>query len=148
MNSIQINTGEKRLPIIRDGKDVGELVFNPTDTLFAERFYALLGEMKKTLNDFKAKGEALKTAERDEDGMPVNMQEHIALQKDLCDYLREKIDKTFGDGTSQKAFDEVRNLDVYVQFFDGILPFFQQARSERVAMYTTSTSAKRNRRKK
>lgn len=146
MDNIQINTGEKRVTINGDHERV--IVFNPMDTLFAERFYALLGEMKKTLKDFKAKGEALKTAERDEDGMPVNMQEHINLQKELCDYLRERIDKTFGEGTSQKAFGEVRNLDVYVQFFDGILPFFQQARAERVALYTTKASAKRNKRKK
>lgn len=146
MDNIQIITGEKRVTINGDHDRV--IVFNPTDALFAERFYALLSEMQKTLKDFKAKGEALTTSERDEDGMPVNMQEHISLQKYLCDYLREKIDKVFGDGTSQKAFGEVRNLDVYLQFFDGILPFFQQARSERVAMYTTSTSAKRNRRKK
>lgn len=146
--AINITTGEKIVPIIRDGNVVGELSFNPTDVLFAERFYALLGDMQKNLKEYKAQGEALKKAAKDEDGMPVNMQEHITLQRELCDYLREKVDKVFGDGSSQKVFGDNRNLEIYKQFFDGMMPFFQQARAERVAMYTTSASAKRTRRKK
>lgn len=145
MDNIQISTGEKRVTINSDPDKV--IVFNPTDILFAERFYALLGDMQKTLKDFREKGVALSRAQKDENGIPVNIQEHIDLQRELCDYLREKTDKVFGEGTSQKVFGEVRNLDVYKQFFDGILPFFQQARAERIAMYTTETSKKRNRRR-
>lgn len=146
MDNIKITTGEKRVTINNDPDKV--IVFNPTDILFAERFYALLGDMQKTLKDYREKGIALQKAPKDEDGIPVNIQQHIDLQRELCDYLREKTDKVFGDGTSQKVFGDVRNLDVYKQFFDGILPFFQQARADRVAMYTTETSAKRNRRRK
>lgn len=145
---INITTGEKVVPIIRDGNLTGKLSFNPTDVLFAERFYALLGDMQETLKEYKAQGEALRKAEKDTDGMPVNVQEHIALQRELCNYLREKIDKVFGDGSSQKIFGDTRNLEIYKQFFDGMMPFFQQARAERVAMYTTTASAKRTRRKK
>lgn len=146
MDNIQINTGEKRVTINNNPNKV--IVFNPTDILFAERFYALLGDMQKTLKDYREKGVALQKAAKDEDGIPVNIQQHINLQHELCDYLRDKTDKVFGDGTSQNIFGDVRNLDVYKQFFDGILPFFQQARADRVAMYTTETSAKRNRRRK
>jgi len=70
------------------------------------------------------------------------------MQVELCNYLREKTDKIFGDGTSLKLFGEVRNLEVYQQFFDGILPFFKKARAEKVAKYTTESSAKRTRRKR
>ena len=145
---LQINTGIVSLAIMRDGKDTGTLSFNPTDTLFAERFYALLGELQKSLNDYKARGIELSKKGFDQDGVPVNVEEQIAMQIQLCNYLREKIDKIFGEGTSQKLFGEVRNLEIYQQFFDGILPFFQQARAEKVAKYTTEASAKRNRRKK
>ena len=145
---INITTGEKNVPIIRDGEVVGELSFNPTDVLFAERFYALLGDMQKTLKEYKAQGQELAKSKKDNGGIPVNMEEHITLQRDLCNYLREKIDNVFGDGSSQKVFGDTRNLEIYKQFFDGMMPFFQQARAERVAMYTTTASAKRTRRKK
>lgn len=147
-NTIQIDTGIVELAIVRDRKDAGTLSFNPTDTLFAERFYALLGELQQSLNDYKERGVELSKKGADEDGVPVNVQEHIALQIELCNYLREKTDKIFGEGTAQKLFGEVRNLEVYQQFFDGILPFFQQARAEKVVKYTTDASAKRNRRRK
>ncbi|MBI5954376.1 MAG: hypothetical protein HY865_22190 [Chloroflexi bacterium] len=146
-NTIQINTGTVDLAIVRDNNSAGTLSFNPTDTLFAERFYALLGDLQKNLKDYKERGLELGKKGVDEDGVPQNVEEHIALQIELCNYLRDKTDKVFGEGTSQKLFGEVRNLEVYKQFFDGILPYFQQARAEKVARYTTETSAKRNRRK-
>ena len=48
-NTIQINTGVVELAIVRDGNSVGSLSFNPTDVLFAERFYALLGVLQQSL---------------------------------------------------------------------------------------------------
>jgi hypothetical protein len=147
-NTIQIKTGIVDLSIVRDGSDVGTLSFNPTDTLFAERFYALLGDLQKSLEDYKERGVKLSEKGDDENGIPVNVEAQIALQIELCNYLREKTDKIFGDGSSEKLFGEVRNLEVYQQFFDGILPFFQQARAEKVAKYTTEASAKRNRGKR
>jgi hypothetical protein len=146
--TLQINTGIVDLAIVRDGISVGTLSFNPTDTLFAERFYALLGELQKNLKEYKERGIELSKNGNDKDGVPVNVEAHIALQIELCNYLREKTDKIFGEGTAQKLFGEVRNLEVYQQFFDGILPFFQQARAEKVAKYTTNASVKRNRRKR
>lgn len=143
-NTINISTGQVDLSIVRDGKDAGVLSFNPKDTLFAERFYALLGELQKSLEDYKQRGIELSKKGNDKSGAPVNAEEHIALQVELCNYLREKTDKVFGDGTAQKLFGEVRNLDVYNQFFDALMPYFQRARAERVAMYTSDASAKRN----
>lgn len=144
--TIQIDTGEKRVQITRDGKSAGELVFIPSDILFAERFYALLDELNAKLVEFRLLQAQFKQTKPDE--LPSDMPERIALQRDLCEYMREKIDHIFGKGTSQILFGEVRNLDVYKQFFDGILPFFKLARAERVAQYTTVASAKRTRRKK
>ncbi len=144
--NIQINTGEKRVSITRDGKDAGELVFIPSDILFAERFYALLDELSVKLSEYKRLNLQFKPAQENE--VPKDMAEKIALQRDLCEYMRDKIDLIFGKSTSQMVFGDVRNLDVYKQFFDGILPFFKQARAERVAQYTTDASAKRRKRKK
>jgi hypothetical protein len=38
-------------------------------------------------------------------------------------------------------------LEMFEQFFSGVTPFVQTARSEKIAQYTTTASAKRNRRK-
>lgn len=145
--NININTGEKRVMINKDPSRV--LVFNPTDVLFAERFYALFGELKTKLTEFNKRGAELSAnMQKDSDGMPVNIDKQIALQIETSNYLRDKVDELFGEGTSKIAFGEVRNLDVIMQLLDGILPFFESVRSEKVAMYTTSASAKRNKRKR
>ncbi|MBK8467730.1 MAG: hypothetical protein IPL32_18100 [Chloracidobacterium sp.] len=145
-SSIVINTGEKRVMINDDPTRV--IVFNPTDVLFAERFYTLLGELKEKLTEFNLQGQELGRSEKDSDGMPVNMAAQIQLQIETCNYMREKVDQLFGDGTSQTAFGDVRNLEVFRQFFDGILPFFETTRVEKVASYTTAASARRSKRKK
>lgn len=145
--NIHINTGEKRVTINDDPTRV--IVFNPTDVLFAERFYSLLGELKQKLNEFKERGAALSAeSKKDEDGLPVNMQAQISLQVETCNYLSEKVDALFGKDTSQKAFGDVRNLEVFLQFFNGVLPFFETARAEKIAAYTSPASAKRNKRKR
>jgi hypothetical protein len=146
MPTIQIDTGEKRVQITRNGQPAGELVFSPSDILFAERFYALLDELNIKLIEYRKLQEQFKPTNPNE--LPSDMTERIALQRDLCEYMREKIDHIFGNDTSQTVFGDVRNLDVYKQFFDGILPFFKQVRAERIAQYTTPASAKRNKRKK
>lgn len=145
--NINISNGEKRVTINNDLTRV--IVFNPTDVLFAERFYSLLGELKTKLIELDRRGAELSAAtKKDEDGMPVNMAEQISLQVETCNYLREKVDIIFGTGTSQMAFGEARNLESFKQLFDGILPFFETVRAEKVAAYTSQASAKRNKRKR
>lgn len=50
MDSIRIDTGGVRLMVNGDPQRV--IAFNPHDVVFAERFYALLGEFKGAEQDF------------------------------------------------------------------------------------------------
>lgn len=108
-----------------------------------------MDELQRTLRDYQERANILESnKKKDENGLPVNLLDQIKLQRELSDYFREKIDVTFGEGTSQTAFGETRNLDVCKQFFNGILPFFQTARAEKIAQYTSVTSAKKTKHKK
>ena len=137
MDSLQINTGEKRIPITRDGVSAGELVFNPSDTLFAERFYKLIGEFENKLTQYQVKSVVLE-ADNTPNGndLPANMGARLELVKEACEYARESIDKVFGAGTSQTVFGDTYSLDSVQQFFEGITPYIKTARTEKVAKYT------------
>jgi hypothetical protein len=72
-------------------------------------------------------------------GVPVNMKEKLALMLDICYFMRGQMDSVFGVGTSQKVFGDANTLDMFTQFFDGITPFIQKNRAEKMAKYTAAT---------
>lgn len=146
MDSLQINIGEKRIAI--NGDENRLLIFNPSDVLFAERFYKLIGEFETKLTEYQ-KRSAVLDANKSLDGnqIPANMGERLELQKESCNYCRENIDRVFGVGTSQIVFGDTLSLDAVQQFFEGITRFIEPARTEKIQKYTTPASAKRNKRK-
>jgi hypothetical protein len=146
LDSLQINTGEKHIAINGDENRV--IVFNPTDVIFAEKFYNLVGDFENKLTEYQRRGEVIDENQvTDKKGVPSNLDERLALLREVCEYVRERIDHLFGIGTSQKAFGDTLSLDVFQQFFTGITPFIQTTRAEKIAQYTTTASAKRNKRK-
>lgn len=120
------------------------LVFNPSDVIFVEKFYKLLDNFQKSLTQYQSRFEALeKVKETDTNGVPVNVEARFDVIKEVCGYIRDEIDSLFGAGTSQMVFGDSMNLDAFAQFFDGIKPFIQKARTEKIEKYTN----KRPRRK-
>ena len=143
MESLHINTGEIRLCVNDDPARV--IVFNPTDISFAERFYGLLGEFEVKEKEYRRKAEALQqNTETDAFGIPKNFGPALALLRETCGFLREKIDDVFGAGTSQAAFGDANTLDMFEQFFGGITPFVQIAREKQVGKYTAPATSYRN----
>jgi hypothetical protein len=139
MQSLHINTGEIRLCVNDDPDRV--IAFNPTDISFAERFYGLLSEFEEKEKEYRHKAEALQgNTEIDSLGIPKNFGGALALLRETCGFLREKIDEVFGAGTSQAAFGDANTLDMFEQFFTGITPFVQKAREKQVGKYTTPVS--------
>lgn len=135
MDSIQINTGEKRIAINGDSNNV--IIFNPTDVMFAERFYRLIGSFQKKLTQYQGEARELeKNVSQDEYGIPLNAPELLELTKSGCLFVRSEIDGLFGEGTSQKVFGDTLSMDAFTQFFDGMSPFFQVARSDKLQKYT------------
>lgn len=134
VDTLRIDTGAVRLAI---NGDEGRIIeFNPEDIVFVERFYNLIKEFELKEVEFREKAEALaKISELDEHGIPVNTGENIKLVLELCNYLRKNIDHVFGQGTSEKVFENNQTLNMFEQFFTGILPFVNKARSEKISKY-------------
>lgn len=142
MDSLKINTGEKRIAVNGDENRV--IVFNPSDVMFAERFYKLIGEFQERLTQYQAQAETLdQEAEVDENNIPLNLQARLKLVKEACTFVYEKMDVIFGAGTAQAAFQGAYNLDAVTQFFEGIMPYIQDARAEKIAKYTNKRPVKR-----
>lgn len=134
MENLQIDTGVKRLMI--NGDESRVLEFNPEDIVFAEKFYQLNKNFEQKAEELELTAERLeREATLDENGVPSNLKEQIQMTVDLCNYLREQIDLVFGTGTSQMLFGETQNMNMFEQFFNGIVPYIKQARSKKVAQY-------------
>jgi len=135
MQSLQINTGEIRLAINDDPNRV--IVLRPNDAIFAEKFYKMLGNFQHQFTEYQSKANAVesKTATDDND-IPLNTGERIDLLKEVCQYAHAQIDELIGVGTSQIVFGDSLNIDAIVQFFEGIRPYVQTARAEKVAKYS------------
>lgn len=135
MDSLRIDAGVKRIMVNDDPERVIE--FNPHDIVFAERFYRLLADFEAREGEFSARAEEIDRAEGD------NMGERLAFLREVCGYMRAQIDGLFGDGTSQKAFGDSLVLEMFQQFFTGVSPFIQAARTERTAQYRPKKNSKR-----
>lgn len=132
--SIYIKSATVRLLVNDDEARVIE--FNPEDISFIEAFYGLIKEFDKKMSEFKGKEIALeKDKTVDKYGIPVNTAKRIALTRSVCTYLRSKVDELFGEGTSDAAFGKANTLDMFTQFFEGITPYIEVARSKKVSKY-------------
>jgi len=147
MDSIRIDTGEKRISINDDPNRV--IVFNPNDALFVERFYHLVGELDVKIIEYEARSKEIDSVKDvDENGVPVNIEERISFLKESCEYFKAKIDQIFGENTSQTAFGDTLSLDVIVQFIDGITPFIGTVRKQKIEQYINAATGKKNKHKK
>lgn len=135
MDTLNTKSGIIELAINGDPENV--ISFDPTDALFAEKFYRMSSEFTKSMNDFQNKARNFQNT-KDENGIPLDVLDRITLVKDLCLYVRGKIDELFGAGTSQKVFGDSLNFESIAQFFDGILPYFKAARNAKMKKYTKS----------
>lgn len=133
--TIRVDAGLKRILINGDESKV--LEFNPLDILFAERFYALLDKFEKKRKEFEPQLDKLEEEiVEDEHGLPKNLPDSFALMKEMVHWLHEEIDILFKPGTAKMVFDDHVDFDMVQQFFDGLLPFIETARAEKIEQYT------------
>lgn len=118
--------------------------FNPNDLLFTERYYAMYAEFREKQKELEAKAEELENSELDDNGMPVNIGEQIEFMKQTCQFVYEKIDGLFGQGTSQKVFGDALDFEMIGQFFEGITPYFNKVREGKVNKYRNTATEKKN----
>lgn len=132
--NININTGEIRLTIDDDPTRV--IKFNPNDIGFAQRFYALIGNFEIKEKEYIEKAIKIdENKELDSLGIPKNTEEFLKLTREICDYVKQQIDLIFGEGTSETVFGDASTIEMFESFFNGIVPFIQQARSEKIEKY-------------
>lgn len=140
--SLTIDTGVIRLAI--NGDELRVIAFNPNDALFAEKFYKMLGTLQTRFTEYQIKADIVEAIqETDANGIPLNTGERIELMKEVCIFARGQIDELFGAGTSQTAFEDALSIEAIIQFFEGVKPFVQSARADKVAKYTNKTYQKR-----
>jgi hypothetical protein len=110
--------------------------FNPSDVIFAEKFESLIRDFEAKMVEYQARSDEIETNnELDEHGIPVNFEKRLSLMREVCEFVREKIDYIFGSGTSQKVFGDALSLNMFEQFFTQITPFIQADRQAKVAKY-------------
>lgn len=148
IDDIQINTGEKVLTI--NGDPLRTIRFNPDDLVFAEKFYNLISTFEAKSEEYIQRNNALEADKRKgADGLPINTPERLALLREACLFLRGQIDDLFGAGTSQTVFGDAINLNMFEQFFSGVLPYITAARTPKLQPYLKQTAevARRRHRK-
>lgn len=118
--------------------------FDPEDLNFIDGFYELIGEFEAKEAEYSKRAEELQSDEQlDGYGIPKNMKAVITLAKEVCEYMKEKVDQVFGDGTSEKAFGKAMALDMFGQFFDGVTPYISSARDSKIEKYTGNRAQRR-----
>lgn len=143
MLKINIDKGATRIPIVRDGEDVGVIAFNANSIEFADGFYNLLKNFDGRMAEFEKKATKLDGVTKvDEFGFPINTKEKLQLIKETCEYMREEIDKLFGENTCDIVFGDSNTLDMFSQFFEGVIPYFEKSRSLKIAKYTKGKPTK------
>jgi hypothetical protein len=142
MDSIRIETGVKKIQI-NDGPEYIE--FNPADVSFAERFYQLIQDFEVKQVEYQKRAEILDAGSNlvDANGIPINFPAGLAMMREVCEFMRVKIDGLFGKDTSRKCFGDALSLDMFGQFFTGITPFIKTARTEKVAKYQKKPHSKK-----
>jgi len=140
---LHINTGMKRILILRDNEPEQFIQFNPSDVDFAEKFYQLIGEFEAKQTEYKKRFDEIeKDTEIDKHDIPVNLPNKFTLLRGVCEFIKDRIDNLFGVGTSKIVFGDALTLNMFSQFFEGVAPFIQTARAEKVAKYQHHNSSK------
>jgi hypothetical protein len=145
MDNLVIDTGLRRLKVTRDGKEVGEVSYNPTDYIFAEKYYAIFAFFEQKQKEYEGRmAEMDASTEKDSFGFPANTPERLKLAEQICNDINEKIDEIFGENTSKIVFGDFKKLELYPQFFSSIAPDVQKARAQKVEKYITPKPRKRS----
>lgn len=132
---MKIQTGVV-VPIERNGKQVGEICFDPNDVAFAERVYDLIAEWGKKEKGYEAKAKALEAdSTEDEYGIPRNARARLKFLRESCEDMKASIDAIFGEGTSKTAFGDALSMDAIGQFLEGITPYLEEARGDKLDKY-------------
>ena len=128
MDTLKINLGNVSLKIVdENNNEKGIFTFNPNDINTANKFFDLLSELDIKKEEFTKRESEL--AEDDIKGK-------LALTLEVIDYFENKIDNIFGSGSSELIFGQTKSIDMFKDFFEGLMPYYQKASQNRIDKYT------------
>jgi len=128
MDTLKINLGNVSLKIVdENNNEKGIFTFNPNDINTANKFFDLLAELDIKKEEFTKRESEL--AEDDIKGK-------LALTLEVIDYFENKIDNIFGSGSSELIFGQTKSIDMFKDFFEGLMPYYQKASQNRIDKYT------------
>ncbi len=132
---IKIDDGAIELTVNDDPQRI--IRFNPNDIVFAEKVYDLIRDFEIKEVEYGEKAKMLdEEIALDAYGIPINTDKKLGFLRELCEYMRAKIDDIFGAGTSTAAFGSVMSIDIFVQFFEAVTPYIQKAREQKTSKYS------------
>lgn len=119
-NKIRITRGIKKIEV----NDDGEFILLPvSDDGFVVRFYKLMDQISGQAEELEKQETADITGQLD------LVEKIVAIERKT----KQDVEDLFGEGTCRKVFGEILpSMDLFVEFFGSILPFFEEYKKERM----------------
>ena len=131
-DSMKIVSSKKRIAINDDENRIIEI--NPGNTLQRKKYYELFTKLEKLGKELSVKSKELEKVG--------NVDATINLEEETFDRIAKEIDNVFGEGTIQKVTEGEKDLDMLVQFFEGLTPYFQKYNEEKIKKYGKNPKSK------
>lgn len=135
MAGIRVNTGAKRIEV-NDNGDYITLNFGDHD--FPNRFFSMLDKVQEIAKKAEEKEQEIRSSYADG-----SMEQQRAIFSFDCELHREiaaQVDGVFGPDTCKKVFgDIVPGIELYDDFFNQLMPYFEQfgkERAQRMSKYS------------
>ena len=133
MEKIRLQRNIKRIEVNNDGEFI-TLDFD--DLNLPYRFYGMVRKFEKDCAEFAAK-----LAEKLKDGSPEETNDElINAERELNIYLRDAVDKVFGEGTCRKVYGDILpSVEMHLQFFEALRPYFEEEgkrRQQKMSKYS------------
>ena len=125
MNNMKIVSSKKRIAINEDENRIIEI--NPGNTLQRKKYYELFDKLEKLGKDLSLKSKGLDAIK--------DFEKIVVIEEQTFDSIAKEIDNVFGEGTIQKITEGEKDLEMLVQFFEGLTPYFQDYNKEKMAKY-------------
>lgn len=130
MEGLKVNSSKVRLAINNDENRI--VVINPGNNLMRQKYYEVFEQLEKKGKEMAKKANLLDPKK--------DVKELLKLEEDTFDFIAKKTDEVFGEGTVEKITEGDKDLDLLVQFFEGITPYFKKYNNEKMAKYAKNKS--------
>lgn len=127
MDKIRIQRNVKHIEV-NDNGDTLDLDFDDLNLPYA--FYGMIKQFEADRTKFtKELAEKIKDKSDEE-----TVDAFVEAERELNIYMRDAIDKVFGEGTCRKVYGDILpSVEMHMQFFDALRPYFEEEAKRRQA---------------